>query len=427
MSIERASVPRSSTYTDSDRADLFEVFFDLVFVFALTRVFSHHTDLRPESLLQGVVVLALLWWAWSAFIWLGNRVRLDQGWILGGTLIAMAALFVAALVIPEAWASATAGSAPAIALAVAFVVVRGSYLVMFLATATDDHRLRTQLLIDIAPQSLSIILLLVGAFIGGAAQLPLWAAAFAIDFGVGRLTSRFGGWQVLNPRHFVERYSLVLLIVLGETLLSLGQGLGAMPSSAGAISAGLMGFVITTALWWSYFGSLSEAAAEVLVAAGPRRRMELARDGYVLSQFLLVVGIAFESLGIAGLTGDVISSPGEPPSVLATLGSALGAAGYLLGIVVVGRVTLGTWDTPTIVGSIAIIAIGVSGSATPAWLFILLLCAAVVLTSVSGNIARRMARTSANRSSDGSRAGNGRLAPNAAARRHGRCGLRSAR
>src|ERR1700750_1331365 len=99
---------RPAPTEESHRVTPFEIFFDLVFVFALIQVTAFMA--RPPTLLllvQGLVVVLLLWFSFSAYSWVGNQVRLDVGLVRAGMFVAMAAIFVAALVIPYAWRHGT--------------------------------------------------------------------------------------------------------------------------------------------------------------------------------------------------------------------------------------------------------------------------------------------------------------------------------
>src|ERR1700746_3635975 len=123
---------------ESDRVTAFEIFFDLVFVFAITRVVSFMTrSLTPLTLGQGLILLLLLWWSWAAYVWLGNRVQADRGLVRAGMLVVMASLFVAALVMPDAW-SRRAGTLDApLILALTFTIVRVVYFGLYLSSAAD--------------------------------------------------------------------------------------------------------------------------------------------------------------------------------------------------------------------------------------------------------------------------------------------------
>ncbi|QAY73607.1 low temperature requirement protein A [Agromyces protaetiae] len=356
---------------------MFEIFFDLVFVFALMRVVElMEQQPGPAGLARGAVVLLLLWWAWCAYIWLGNRVRLDRGGVVATILVSMGALFVAALVIPSAWEQG-AGAGPrspssALVLAIAFIVVRSSYVATFIRAARDDRRLRTQVLIDLIPQTAGSVLLIVGALLGGDLQVVCWAAAFALDFGVGWLASRYNGWRVTSPAHFVERHGLVLIIALGETVLSSGGALGAAMADTSArvlaVPAALLAFVIVVGLWWAYFRGPSTAAADALVAAPPRLRPALARDGYTLGHLPLLVGIVYVALGVRLLLEDVVVTPFAPASPVAVAVLAGGLACYLFGLDLFARLMTGAWSGPgTITAGAAAIVVGGASVMLPAF------------------------------------------------------------
>ncbi|WP_167756798.1 low temperature requirement protein A [Leifsonia flava] len=365
---------------------MFEVFFDLVFVFALTRVIDlMEEDPGVESLAHGLLILVLLWWVWTAFIWLGNRVRLDCGHYLVGMLVVMTAIFVAALVIPVGWDPREDAPNPAIILALAFTVVRCSYLVMFIRASREDDRLRTQILIDSVIQVLSTALLLVGAALGGSIQTILWASAFLIDFGIGRLVSRYNGWRVGRPGHFVERHALVLLIALGETLLSAGTKISAATSNALTLSAAVLAFLLVVGLWWCYFGGLSDAAERVLSQATPSQRPALARDAYTLSNFPLICGVVFAALGISLIVDEIAVEPLRPAQPVAVVALAGGVAVYLVGIQLFRRSALGTWARSPILGALASFIAGAATTAIPAAATLGLVTAIALVTAAFNN------------------------------------------
>src|SRR5690349_13482714 len=90
--------------TESHRVTTLELFFDLVFVFAFTRVTGFMAESHSAiGVLQGLVILAILWWSWTSYSWLANQTRIDTGVARAGFIVALAAMFVVALVIPEAF------------------------------------------------------------------------------------------------------------------------------------------------------------------------------------------------------------------------------------------------------------------------------------------------------------------------------------
>ncbi|MFD6136230.1 low temperature requirement protein A [Isoptericola sp. NPDC060257] len=351
-----------------DRTTPFEIFFDLVFVFALTRDLAL-VEAAPgtDSLGRAVVLLLMLWWSWCAFIWLGNQVRLDRGFVRVGMLVAMTALFVIGLVIPEAWSPGTGGIAPAVVLAISFSVVRACYVALLAIIAWPHPRLRTQVLLDLVPQSLSVALLFAGALLGGGWQTALWVTAFVVDFAGGRSASRYRGWRVGSARHFAERHDLVLIIALGETVLATGAALDTWTSDPAALGVALLGFLMTVSLWWAFFGRLSGDAAQALASTARSRRSVLARDGYTFGHLPIVAGVVLVALGVALLLDDVAQAADAPADGIAVAALAGGAVSFLIGLEVFRWVLLGTWRSASVVASVAVVAAAVASPWLPAW------------------------------------------------------------
>lgn len=378
----------ASVLPEGDRVTMFELFFDLVFVFALMRVIEL-MKAQPgwAGLGRGLLLLLLLWWAWCAFIWLGNRVRLDRGRVVVAILVSMAALFIAALVIPYAWEPRSGWLSPALVLALAFTVVRSSYVSTFLWTSRGDRRLRTQVLIDAIPQTMSSVLLIVGAVLGGDLQSVCWAVAFGLDFGVGWLVSRYNGWRVASPAHFVERHGLVLIIALGETVLSSGAGLGSTLNEGTvqglSILATALAFVVVVGLWWAYFRGPSAAAHHALLRATPKRRPALARDGYTLGHLPLVAGVVYIALGIRLILHDVVDAPGAPAHWVAVIALTGGLACFLLGLGLFARVMVGRWSRPPLIAASASIVLGVIAVGLPSLAVLFLVAALVVVAALT--------------------------------------------
>jgi low temperature requirement protein LtrA len=331
----------------SHRVTSFEIFFDLVFVFAITRVVSFMArSLTALTLARGLILLLLLWWSWTAFVWLGNRVRTDRGVVRAGMLVVMAALFIAGLVMPDAWSRHTGTVDAPLVLALAFAVVRLVYFGLYLTSASDDRRLRVQLLVDTIPETVSLIALIAGALLAARWQTVLWGAAFLVDFGGGRIASTVGGWRVRSPGHFAERHRMVLIIVLGESLISAGAGAGDSVSRKMVLLAAILGFAAVVCLWLLYFENLADAAEDALTEASEVRRAQIARDAYTLVHFLLVASVLYLALGVrevlAAVTESASSNGGASLSWPASAALHLGAAGYLVGRATFARLTVRT-------------------------------------------------------------------------------------
>ncbi|MFE9194065.1 low temperature requirement protein A [Micromonospora sp. NPDC007208] len=334
---------------EAHRATTFEIFFDLVLVFALTRLIGFMAEsLGPLTLYQGLLLLLWFWYTWSCYTWLGNQVRADNGPVLAGMLAAMAAIFVAALVIPQAWQRHDGVLSPPLTLAIAYIVVRGLHLGLMTYASSGNPQYRRQTLRFAVSTTLAWAPLLVGALLGGTAQAVLWAVAFLVDFGGGRIATAASFGEVRSGAHFAERHGLVLIIVLGESLLSAGAGAGLAVLAWPVLLAAVFGFAATVCLWWLYFVGVAPAAAEVLTSASPRtrRRQQLASDAYTLAHLPLVAGVVYFALGVhlilASLTDQPRHPAGEPMGWLATAVLYSGTALYLIGRLLFLRLTVGS-------------------------------------------------------------------------------------
>lgn len=291
---------------ETHRATSFEIFFDLVLIFALTRIIRFIGQ-PPSSLrmLQGLILLLLLWMAWTTYTWLGNQARADLGLIPAGTVTAMAALFVTALVIPDAFQHGDGGVYAPLTLAVAYVVLRVLDIVLYFHIAGGDRQMRATLRIFSITAALACVPLLIGAFVNASLQTGLWAAAFIIDFGGGFLASSFSGWRLRSPSHFTERHGLVLIIALGESLFSAGAGAGTAVTHPYVLLAALLGFVTAVCLWWLYFKNSAAAAGDALGKVQTDQRGREASNAYSLAHFLLIAGIIYTALGIEQALSDL--------------------------------------------------------------------------------------------------------------------------
>ncbi|MEU7944785.1 low temperature requirement protein A [Micromonospora taraxaci] len=349
--MSRALRSRPVPVEEAHRATTFEIFFDLVLVFALTRLIGFMAEsLGPLTLYQGLLLLLWFWYAWSCYAWLGNQVRADTGLVLAGMLAAMAAIFVAALVIPEAWQRHDGTLSPPLTLAIAYLVVRGLHLTLMFYASSGNPQYRRQAWRFAVTTTLAWIPLLLGAVLGGTAQTVLWTVAFLVDYGGGRIATAASFGEVRSGSHFAERHGLVLIIVLGESLLSAGAGVGSVVIGWPVLLASVLSFAATVCLWWLYFVGGAPAAAEALTAASPRsrRRQQLASDAYTLAHLPMVAGVVSFALGIHlcldGLADE--ARPGDDNAVSMGWAPATvlygGVALYLVGRFLFLRLTVRT-------------------------------------------------------------------------------------
>jgi low temperature requirement protein LtrA len=222
-----------------------ELFFDLVFVFAITQVTSLLThDPTWHGVLRGLLVLAAVWWAWTGYAWLTSTMDVDEGGVRLAVLAATAMMLAVALAVPHAFGT------DAILFGVAFLLVRLLHLVLYSLAGRDDPDFMGALLRLAPTEAVGASLLVVAAFLAGNARLAIWLVALAIDF-VGPLMIRLEGWRIA-PAHFAERHGLVVLIALGESIVAIGVGAG-FALVTRVLAAAAFGLVVVSALWWLYF------------------------------------------------------------------------------------------------------------------------------------------------------------------------------
>jgi low temperature requirement protein LtrA len=280
------------------RVSPIELFFDLVFVFALTQVTSlMAADLTGRGVLRGVLILGLLWWSWVAYAWLCNVVRVDEGAARLALLIAMIAMFVLALAIPEAFDDLTSGLPGPVVVALCYFLFRLMHLVLYWIIASDDPGLRRQL-IRFAPSMIGgTTLLLAASQYSGTTQTVLWALALLFDYG-GTYVGGASGWRLRSAGHFAERHGLIIIVALGESIVALGVGAAELPISWPIVAGSVAGLVLSAALWWAYFDMTALQGEHALATEPEATRPRLARDAYSFLHFPMLVGVVVLALGL---------------------------------------------------------------------------------------------------------------------------------
>ena len=333
MSTERR--PRLLPVAEEARVAPIELYFDLVFVFSLTQVTAlMDADPTGRGIVRGLLVLALLWWTWVAYAWLGNVVQADEGLGRAATFGAMAAMFVLALSLPEAFNDRPGGLPGPVVVALAYLLVRLLHLGIFFKIADDDPGLRRQLW-RFAPSLFgSTAVLLVASQLEGTAQTLTWAGALIVDY-FGTMLGGASGWRLRSASHFAERHGLIVIVALGESIVAIGVGVAQLPISWPIAAASVLGLTVAGCLWWAYFDLVSIVAERVLRRAEGEERARLARDAYSYLHLPLVAGIILVALGMEKVleyVGDTnhhgLSDPLDPLPLGALYG---GVALYLLG------------------------------------------------------------------------------------------------
>jgi low temperature requirement protein LtrA len=275
-----------------------ELFFDLVFVFALTQVTAFMADeLSWQGTLRGVLVLMLLWWAWTGYAWLANVASAEERPIKLAILAGMAAMFVLALCIPEAFDDLPGGLSGPVVLAVCYLLFRGMHLVMFMIISREDAGLRKQVLRFALSVAASSLLLLVASQFEGWLQTGLWMLALLADY-VGTALGGFRGWRLPSPGHFSERHGLIIIIALGESIVAIGVGVAKEPITWVIIAASVLGLLLASAMWWAYFDVSALLGEHALVNEPPEIRARLARNAYSYVHLPLLLGIVLVAFGL---------------------------------------------------------------------------------------------------------------------------------
>jgi low temperature requirement protein LtrA len=331
---------------DGERVTPLELFFDLVFVLAITQCTLVMAD-RPTwtGVGQALLLLGLLWWAWVGYAWLTSVVDPEEGAVRLVVFGAMAAFLVAALAVPEAFTE------EGMTFAVAYGVVRIAQIGLFLLASRDEQDLRHSVVGLAGSTAVGIALLVAGAFAEGAARGAIWTLALALDM-AGPYFFGARGWQLV-PGHFAERHGLIVIIALGESIVAIGVGVG-LALSGPLIAGAVLGVLLAAALWWIYFDVASIMAARRLAELLPgQEQNELARDAYSYLHLPMVAGIVAGAFA----TKTVLAHVDEPLATVPGVALAGGVALYLLAHVAFKRRTVGVWPLPRVVAAAVVLAL----------------------------------------------------------------------
>jgi low temperature requirement protein LtrA len=316
---------------EEQRVTPLELFFDLVFVFAFTQVTALMAadPVRWTSVGEGMLVLATIWWTWSAYGWLTNTIDPEEVVARLSIFLAMAAMLVCALAIPEAFDDY------GVLFACAFFVVRTIHILLYAYGSPSVDVL--QAVKGLIPGvGLACALLVVAGTQDGALQAGLWIAALLFDYLAPQLGG-FRGWTV-HPSHFAERFGLILIIALGESIVAIGVGLEGVALDLDVIVAATLGLITAAALWWAYFDVVAPVGERRLRAAEGLEQIRLARDAYSYIHLLLIAGVVLLALGIK----KSLEHLDQPLEDAAAFALCAGVALYLLGNIAFRLRNLGT-------------------------------------------------------------------------------------
>jgi len=296
-----------------------ELFFDLVFVFALTQLTSvvrHATG--PADVIRAGLVLVVLWWMYDGFAWLTNNVAIGSTARRLLVLAGMAALLIAAVAVPEAFGRD--GVIFGVAYLVLVLIHAGTF------TAAQSGR-SARAIWTILPFNLGCaILVLAAGWVTGTTDFVLWGAAVAVL--VSAMLRRAESGFELRPGHFAERHGLIVILALGESVVDLGVGAEGRLHDARTVVTALLALALAAALWWLYFDRDDEAGAESLGAMSETGRARRALFAYSLGVLVLVAGVILTAAGLE----TAVAHPHGHLSPWSAWSIAAGTATYLLGL-----------------------------------------------------------------------------------------------
>jgi len=300
---------------DIKRAAPLELFFDLVFVFAITQIVSLIVhDLTWSGLFHGALILALLWWAWGQFTWTANAIDLEPRMVRVVFLASMVVIFVMAQAVPFAFDGSGKW------LAFGYILIRVLGFWMFWKGTAHDDVLRKALRTIIPASFVGPIVIVIGAFMGDAQQW-WWLAGWALEMASAAVVGQ-RDWH-LEAEHFAERHGLIMIIAFGEAIVVIGATVADVEPSwelAGLLAVGILGAM---ALWWSYFDRMEELWEWALLRADEHEVGAMARDVYSILHLPMIGGVILYAVSVEEVFHDPNTPIGDLPYVQVTLGLSL--------------------------------------------------------------------------------------------------------
>jgi low temperature requirement protein LtrA len=380
---------------DEQRATSLELFFDLVFVFAITQV-SHLLleDLSWRGAGRALLALLVVWWAWNYTAWVTNELDPESGPVRLLLLGVMLACLVLAVAIPDAFGER------ALLFAGAYVAIQvGRHTFLTFAAASRGTLERERAGRILTWFVVAGVLWIAGALAETEARAVFWVAALLIDFGAplvfywvpGKRRLPSSTWEVATS-HFAERFQLFVIIALGESIVITGATVAGLELNAARLTAFGLAFAASAALWWLYFDYVAGIAERRLELAEDRTK--LARDGYTYLHAVLVAGVILSAVG----DELVIAHPTDELSHAELAAVVGGPALYLLGHVAFRLRMAGSVSWRRLGGALGCVAVGVVGLAVSALaveaLLVAVLVAVLVLEQLAGARRRRRGEAS---------------------------------
>jgi low temperature requirement protein LtrA len=343
----------SDAHDEVTRVSTLELFFDLVFVFAITQLTTVLLkDPTARGLLQVMLMLGVIWWMYGGYAWLTNAVAPDRLarrlLLLGG----MSAFLVLALAIPRAFSDS------GLAFGLAYLAVVAVHAGLFTRTSSERA---VRAILRIAPFNLtSALVVLLAAVSGGTAEYALWALAVALEWATPRLAN-ITGFEIA-PAHFVERHGLVVIIAIGESVVAVGSGALGLPVDVPLAGVAVLGLLLSACLWWAYFGGDDWRAEDALAKAAPDRRSQLALSAFGYWHLLMLLGIIVVAAALRKATGHAFADLDGTRALMMAGGVAL----FLLGDVLFRRslgIGSGRWRVAMAALAVATVPLGIAVAA----------------------------------------------------------------
>ncbi len=303
------------------RVSTLELFFDLVFVFAITQltgILSH--DVTVEDGFRVLLIFGALWWMYGGYVWLANARTPSRTTERLLMLLGMTGFLVMGLAIPRAFGR------DGVALGIGYLIVVVVHAWLYQRVNRNIAR--------VAPFNLAAALLVIGAGVvveGGGevsgAAYGLWAAALVVQV-LSPLVLPVRGRFAIQPSHFTERHGALVIIVFGESVVDIGMGAEGHAVTVSLALSAALGLALTAALWWTYFGAQDDERAErAMVAADPAVRPALALAAYFYAYIPMLLGIVALASGVKQAIVNTGSTLPAGPCVALGCGVALFLAG----------------------------------------------------------------------------------------------------
>jgi low temperature requirement protein LtrA len=293
---------RSLVSPDDQRVTFCELFFDLVFVFSVTKIVGLlHDGLTWLAIGESILVFWFVWWGWTQFTWALNAADTTHPRIELAALIATGLAFFMAVGVPSAFHGHGRW------FAMTYVAVRVLGLLVYDWVAWTDPAQRAAVRKFSAVSVAGLIAVLAGGFIGGTAQYALWGAAIVLDIVAAGIGGQAEGWN-LHPEHFSERHGLFVIIALGESLIVAASGLTVESWPASLVMAAIAAVAVTGAMWWTYFASAKDRLEHALKSVRGNAQSSLARDAFSVIHFPMMCGV----IGYAAVVEEILAHPAAP-------------------------------------------------------------------------------------------------------------------